>query len=301
MRPTTMREAEPAISGSRSFLPSPPLREFVKQYNYLTIGGLATPQPVPPTIHPRIVFFLGAPFDAYEYEVDRNRRLPGTVIAGLITHRVADVATKGPMSMLSVIFQPTGLGCLFRIDQSNILDNAYDSVDVLGTGVASLYDRLMEAVSLERRIQLLEEFLLENLRFGAQVLPWVQHAAGILGKARGIGDVSSLLQPVPISDRQLRRQFISHIGVSPKVFHQIVRLNHVFDLMRRFPLRTLGRIGMDAGFYDSSHLYAEFQRFIYQSPSEYLGILGSAQSEAREYVADATSEYLRMLDLAQRF
>jgi AraC-like DNA-binding protein len=72
------------------------------------------------------------------------------------------------------------------------------------------------------------------------------------------------------SQRHLRRLFKDKVGVSPKTFQKIVRINRVLQLVHQNGYTTLAEIAHRAGYYDHSHLDAEFKEFMGKRPTEYL-------------------------------
>ncbi|MBB5920012.1 AraC-like DNA-binding protein [Actinoalloteichus hoggarensis] len=70
-----------------------------------------------------------------------------------------------------------------------------------------------------------------------------------------------------LSERQLRTVFTDGVGLSPKHFARIDRVRSVLARLRE---RQLARLAMETGYYDHSHLTAEFRRLMGVTPSALL-------------------------------
>ncbi|MFI2283897.1 helix-turn-helix domain-containing protein [Nocardia beijingensis] len=70
-----------------------------------------------------------------------------------------------------------------------------------------------------------------------------------------------------VSERQLRNLFASGIGVSPKHFARINRVRRVLSRTDDIPLAD---IATDTGYYDQSHMTADFRSLMGVPPTSYL-------------------------------
>jgi len=80
--------------------------------------------------------------------------------------------------------------------------------------------------------------------------------------------VAQIAATLGVTERHLRRAFHASIGVTPKDYLRILRLQRV--------LRAWGsgmnwaQAAVDAGYYDQAHMIAEFREFIGSSPSTFV-------------------------------
>lgn len=82
--------------------------------------------------------------------------------------------------------------------------------------------------------------------------------------------VSALAYEVNLSERQFGRTFRQQVGLSPKQFARIVRVNRTL----RSPVHTGHRMTLEQmairyGYHDASHLVREFQALVGMSPLDY--------------------------------
>lgn len=77
-------------------------------------------------------------------------------------------------------------------------------------------------------------------------------AARLLDEGRSVAEVAQIVE---LSERQLRRRFEARVGLSPKAFARVRRLQHAAILLRRG--EPLSRAGALAGYADQPHFTRE--------------------------------------------
>lgn len=93
------------------------------------------------------------------------------------------------------------------------------------------------------------------------------HAAAVelsAATARPPARVGEVARHVGVSERQLRNLFTTTVGVPPKQFARLSRVRTILDGASR---RSWSRLANDAGYYDQSHMTAEFREVMHVTPS----------------------------------
>ena len=85
------------------------------------------------------------------------------------------------------------------------------------------------------------------------------------------GNISGerLLAKTGISTKHLDTLFRKHVGLTPKVMSNIIRLNHFIASRNTFPAKSLTECGYETGYYDQSHLIRSFHQYAHKSPKAY--------------------------------
>jgi AraC-like DNA-binding protein len=78
--------------------------------------------------------------------------------------------------------------------------------------------------------------------------------------------VDHVAQRLGVTARHLRRAFADSIGLAPKDFARVVRLQRA--VRRAHASRDWGRIASDAGYYDQAHLIGDFRDLVGITPVE---------------------------------
>ncbi len=81
--------------------------------------------------------------------------------------------------------------------------------------------------------------------------------------------VDALAKRVGLSTRQLNRMFHKYVGLSPKAFFRITRLQQALQALYQCPLNGAA-LSQDLGYYDQSHFTNEFKFFLGMSSSEWI-------------------------------
>ena len=257
-----------------SIAPSPPLEEFVRNYVYydalIDAGPLVRPVWANP--HVTLSFFLGDRCEAYEYRTGFARMLPAVFVAGPCTGHIADLILHGRHALFLVIFQPGGFSRLFGVQTQALTDAAHAAADILGPEVPRLLQRLRNAASLEQMANSTEDFLLSRMPGAAPANP-IHRAAQRVHQLNGQVRLADMIDCSGHGSRQFGRKFVEQLGLTPKLYARIVRLNFALRLKAESPARRWTQISHEAGYFDQTHLVKEFKALTSSVPTDYLRML----------------------------
>jgi AraC-like DNA-binding protein len=146
-----------------------------------------------------------------------------------------------------------------------------------------LGERVAEAGSDAVRAALINEYLISS---GARVRARdarVRRAVERLRATHGRCAVSELAAETSVSERQLERLFHQHVGVRPKAFARVLRMQRALDALEQ-PGAVQAAAAQLAGFADQAHLVREVRALTGLSPRRllYERRVGSVQAPARE-------------------
>lgn len=111
---------------------------------------------------------------------------------------------------------------------------------------------------------MVEQFLAELPYAGD---PLVRRALTLLESgAEGVG-VANVARVLGVSVRQFERRFLARVGVTPKRYAALRRLERVTALAKSAP--SLTAAALEAGYYDQSHFIRDFRRFSGTSPRKF--------------------------------
>ncbi|WP_434046699.1 MULTISPECIES: helix-turn-helix domain-containing protein [Sorangium] len=80
--------------------------------------------------------------------------------------------------------------------------------------------------------------------------------------------VESVAERLGVTARHLRRAFTESVGIGPKEFARIVRLQRAVRMAATS--KDWARIAADAGYYDQAHLIADFRELVGLTPGAFL-------------------------------
>ncbi|MCB1693880.1 MAG: helix-turn-helix transcriptional regulator [Pseudomonadales bacterium] len=175
-----------------------------------------------------------------------------------------DVAASGGTGIVIVALYPWGLSAFTTMPAHLFADDSIDLADVFGSGsLSALQDRLFEARTPARRIQLVEHFLLRQLR-PESVDRVAIDSANVINLAGGTTIIAELAQRYGMSKRQLDRRFLDAVGTTPKRFARVMKFQKaLFGLSLG---TNLADVAARAGYHDQSHMNRDFRQFAWTTP-----------------------------------
>ncbi|HVE79127.1 MAG TPA: helix-turn-helix domain-containing protein [Gemmatimonadaceae bacterium] len=100
--------------------------------------------------------------------------------------------------------------------------------------------------------------------------PVVVAALAIVADTCGRLAVGPLCARLGVTRQHLARVFARHVGISPKTFGRVTRVRHVIRRAAGHRDVDWGRLALDAGYCDQSHLIGDFGELVGVSPTRWL-------------------------------
>jgi AraC-like DNA-binding protein len=138
--------------------------------------------------------------------------------------------------------------------------------DVIGPAANALADLVFDAPSARERFALLDAFLVARL-FATSSEPRIQGAIAIILAQDGAVDIETLGRSAGVSPRNLGRLFDDWVGMPPKRFARVVRLQSTLRRLQENPNMDLTQLALESGYADHAHLTREMQAIAGISPS----------------------------------
>jgi len=187
----------------------------------------------------------------------------GAVVTGPHAKSVV-IDTRAQRWLAAVEFRHGGAARFFLIPMTEISNQVVRLQDVLRNDGTLLRERLLDARTPATKFHVFEEVLLGHLR--AEFDPAMHYAitalrAGVL--------VSQVALRLGLSPRTLERRFSFHVGISPKRFARVDRLQKVLRAVRRPGKPDWCALAAEHGYTDQAHLIHDFRDLADITPSEY--------------------------------
>lgn len=249
------------------YAPAPELSELVDRYWSLEgFNSAPEAEPLLPDGHSEIVVHIADPF------AGQGREL----WAGQLDRAVA-LRPSARVCAFGVRFRPFGAWAFTGFSQDLAVGQIVPLTDVWKREIA---ERIGNARTMPDRVAAANAYLsAQRRRTTDQRLT----AAVSILEAQPFARIDDVARASACGRRHLERLFREQVGLTPKSFGLILRLQRSVRLRRTFEDWTWSRIAAEAGYYDQSHLIADFHRIGGEAPSELL----HAQAEfARAMVRD---------------
>ncbi|THU40478.1 helix-turn-helix transcriptional regulator [Niastella caeni] len=181
-----------------------------------------------------------------------------------------NLSVAGSINWIVVVLQPYGAHQLWGVPAMEWYNCFFPAVEIVGTRIDSIANALLNAKQLNERIRLLDNFLLQQVDQRTPPDPVIVQAVQHIIKQEGMVSVESLHQSLWVNERTLERKFKLHIGISPKRFTDIVRLNSSAKRMQRMKgKQPLTGVAYESGYFDQAHFIKEFKKYTGITPQQY--------------------------------
>jgi AraC-like DNA-binding protein len=211
-------------------------------------------------------------------EVDLVVRFTGADVLihvlGAPTTAMAKAFDVDVSAAIGMRFKAGGAYPFFGVPISELADRAIPLDELWGVEATALGEALARAPDHATAVQSLEDSLLAHLGRAELFEP----ASAAIAR-RGVRLIRESSEPVRVDDiartlgvsaRNLRRAFHDVVGMGPKAFARVVRFQRALRAARSVALPDWGAIANDTGYYDQSHLIADFRALAGVTPAVFV-------------------------------
>jgi AraC-like DNA-binding protein len=240
--------------------PSVRLQPFLYSFWILEHDGEdATPQRVVPDGHAELILNWSRPFESFQNGQWRGQ--PRCFLAGQLDGPLL-LRPRGPARMLGVGFHPHAAARVLSHPMHE-LSGRFTPVEDLSP---SLSRDLHRALELPDPIAAVEAALLSAANTARRGDGLIEEAVRRIARAKGATDLAALARDVGLSTRQLERRFHAAVGLPPKLFCRIERLNNVFRALGQGPGNWVDT-AISCGYYDQAHLIRDCKSLSGMTPA----------------------------------
>lgn len=259
----------------QAFLPSPPLRPFVMAYQLrhfvFSDKDVLPYKPYAPRAEQTLVFYPRG-FERVEYpERGKFINRPRSMLVGQYTERTNRHVGSPDFIVILVNFRPGVVHDLLGIPYHELTNTFADAELFFPQSIRTLSSLLTSAESYQEMINLVDEFLVNLFRQRAFQTNPINRIATRLIEQPENKTVLQQARDSYLSVRQFERKFKERMGISPKLFATIARVNKAFSLKYHNPQMDWLDVALACGYHDYQHLAKDFQKFAGDTPPRYLG------------------------------
>ena len=242
-------ELRPYVQSFWSFRRAAPLLTFREEY-----------------MHPRggfgVVFNFGDPVFLDGRLVKEPLFLDG---ANTLSRKMGFV---GQVDMVGVRFREGGAYPFLGVPLHELRDAFTPRAVSDRRQVLRLNAQLAETAVRANRFQLLDQWLVVRLAQGQARSLLIPPSLARLQTRAGQLPIPQLAEELAVSQRQLERLFQLQVGMTPKQYARLVRVETARLALKQHT-ETTTRLAVDLGFYDQAHFIREFRSVIGMTPTAY--------------------------------
>ncbi len=192
----------------------------------------------------------------------------GEAHVGGVREEPMEVVHQRATRLFGVTLLPGAAAAFLGIPVSTLDRDWQPLSGVIGAVAGELASRLCGAESVSARLGLLEAFLLARLERVQPPDARVRRALREIDDSDGRIDIERLGRESGASPRNLSRLFNAWVGMSPKRFARIVRVQAALRRLAEPAPPTLAALAAEIGFADQAHLAREIRAVAGAPPSE---------------------------------
>lgn len=185
-----------------------------------------------------------------------------------------DVIPTGKIGMIAVYFKPYGASLFFDLPFNEFTNFNIELGAIIGDKYKTILEKLGMAKGTSERINIIENFLLNNyLEKRIYEVEALRKCISIIDSNIGMISVDDLAKETFITNKQLDRYFNKRIGLLPKQYIRIKKINFAIAMMEAKKKMNLTQIALETGFYDQSHFTNDFKKITGITPKKFSALL----------------------------
>jgi AraC-like DNA-binding protein len=181
------------------------------------------------------------------------------------------IKSIGRNTMLGIRFFPHAASCFLNDKIELFNDQIVDFSELSGNTVEILHSKLLETTIWNKRIELVEGYLLYKLSFSQRRFSKMAIVGDIINEMSQydfFDNIENVATRYGMTSRYLQKLFLNYTGLTPKLYNKIHRFQNSLRLVIKKDT-SLTSIAYDCGYFDQSHFIKEFKTFTGFTPSGY--------------------------------
>lgn len=204
--------------------------------------------------------------------LDNTRVQSPIFIDGVSTYN-RQVAFQNQVDVIGIRFYPGGAFPFLRTPLSLLVNQTFMADELALDNLQSVYHQLHDVNSAEEKVDVLEQWLLQRMmRETHNIAPAVETILNTISQAKGQITIKQISTDVAVSQRQLERLFKIQVGITPKHYARIIRVQNARRVIKESRFPTTAEAGYWAGYYDQAHFIREFKQIMGATPKRYAAL-----------------------------
>ncbi len=202
-------------------------------------------------------------------ELKQCKRFSGAMVSGTYTGAFV-IDAHQHASVVGIHFRPGGAFPFLGPAVNELADTHIDLETFWGAAARELRERLCAAREPSERFRLLEKTLMTHLFRPLEHHYAVRFALSVFNRADSESSVRDVAKNVGLSQRRFIQVFTREVGLTPKLFCRLRRLQRAFISLRQDRLPDWSQLITECGYFDQSHFIRDFRNFSGLRPTEFL-------------------------------
>jgi len=189
-------------------------------------------------------------------------------LVGTMTSLLEISYQPGKVQMMGIRFAPGGITAFTRIPVNEITNRNIELPISETLFDSAFHESLPEINQIQERLAYINRYFIKRLHKLYSLNEQINHAVSLIQSHNGRLTIRQLAKESCLCERHLERKFKLAIGISPKVFSNVMRFQFARHYLKSHEKESLSSAAIVCGYHDLSHMNKEFQVFGSISPSE---------------------------------
>ncbi len=221
--------------------------------------------PYPPTPFQSLMFYCNNPVSMAKIDLESFNMQPLATLVGPQFSRV-NIKVHNQLHAIRIDFLPGGLYRMLGLPMLELFDCGFDASLFFGDEIAKINEQLQEINDLEAGKNIVESFLLKQVKNVKELLP-IDLALRMLLQQNGNMSMDKIASLSCLSLKTFERKCKERIGMNPKSYARILKFSKAYRIHEAFPQLSWTNIAYEAGYYDQMHMIKDFKVFAGVNPS----------------------------------
>lgn len=189
-------------------------------------------------------------------------------LVGTMTSLLEISYKPGRVQMMGIRFAPGGITAFTNIP---VFEFTNDNIELPLSETLfdkNFYEQLPDMKQMQERISYINRYFLARLHKFYIPDERIGHAVALIRNNNGQPAVKQIAEEVCLCERHFERKFKAAIGISPKMFSNVIRFRFAHQYIKAHTDESLFSVALSCGYHDLSHMNRDFRRFAGNSPSE---------------------------------
>jgi AraC-like DNA-binding protein len=190
-------------------------------------------------------------------------------VSGMHSNYISIGAAKNAC-MVVIRFLPGKSYPFLKLPIYELNNQVVDGDLIFGSRIHSLREAVGEMNSIEEKFQVVENWLQSIGRYQQNNEAIISYAVENINKYSSSLCLGDLAFKSGYSQKQFISIFKKHLGLSPKMYHRIVRFNKVLVEIETKNSIHWTKLCYDLNYHDQAHFIKEFRQFAGFNPNQFL-------------------------------
>jgi len=194
-------------------------------------------------------------------------KLPKIFVEGVYNNHFFIKSNAGTKA-IGIDFKPGKLNSFSNYRFEDYVTNIVPAEELFGTiSTMHLISKLLENDSFDWIVTTLNNFLLDHFNSRDDR---INKMADYIIANRGAIDIHKFGNQAFICERQFRRVFKDKLGLNPKLFSRIIKIENIINDMINDRFCTFTRAAHSYGYHDQAHFIKDFRKIVGVTPRQYM-------------------------------